>query len=62
MRVTESWRLKDERYKLGGVQSNENTSYPPRPVDPRKVEVFEFGRKVAETLRPKSLVSAEQPA
>ena len=45
MRVTESWRLKDERYTLQG-QADSATgeiTFPPREVAPREVSAYTFG-------------------
>lgn len=44
MRITENWRLKSERYTLEGAQPTEieNPCFPPRPVQAREVEIYDF--------------------
>ncbi len=45
MYLTENWRLKAQRYTLTGSrdpQDTEAVNFPPRPVQPRMVETFDF--------------------
>lgn len=46
MRVSENWRLKKQRYTLEGKVNEETgkVSFPPRPVEPRQVETFDFSK------------------
>lgn len=65
MRVTESWRLKGQRYTLEGVQNEAGqVNFPPRPVAPRAVMPFNFEDEAIgidkETLRQEILVKVER--
>lgn len=51
MRLTEYWRLKEERYSLKGSRdkNTHEVNFPARPVAPREVEVYEFDTDATET-------------
>lgn len=40
--MSESWRLKPERYELRGNTVAEKPTFPPRPVEPREVTLYTF--------------------
>ncbi len=49
MRVSENWRLKKQRYALEGkVSQDGKVVFPPRDVEPRQVETYDFNKQ-AET-------------
>lgn len=47
MRVTEHWRLNDQRYELRGTRNPETQeiNFPPRPVAVRQLEAYNFHQK-----------------
>lgn len=49
MRVSQNWRLKKQRYALEGtINEDGKVSFPPRTVEPRNVETFDFGKQERE--------------
>lgn len=44
MRVSENWRLKKQRYTLEGTINEGKVAFPPRPVEPRPVETYDFNK------------------
>lgn len=59
MRITESWRLKNERYALKcpvDIQVGMNETFPPRLVKPKEVELYDFSNNRSEEI--KSLAQA----
>ncbi len=61
MRLTEYWRLKDQRYTLDGAFHNGKVadSYPPRANPQRDVEVYDFQREATpKSAEPQAEVRA----
>lgn len=57
MSISENWRLKDERYALKAEQltDSEDLVFPPRPVKPRTVELFNFADEENTAIAPSIL-------
>lgn len=45
MHNIESWRLKNERYQLKGTETAGKPTFPPRIVEPRQVERYDFAEE-----------------
>jgi hypothetical protein len=59
MRISENWRLKNQRYSLTGSRDeNGNVEFPPRAVKPRQVENYDFKKEEKPADRPSLLEGA----
>ena len=49
MRITQHWRLNDDRYELkGNAADNETKTFPPRNVESREVTTYDLDDAMPE--------------
>lgn len=61
MYLTETWRLKDQRYQLIGqvAQDTQELTFPPRPHAVREVESYDFELPTQEVAQEEALALHE---
>jgi hypothetical protein len=61
MYLTETWRLKDQRYQLIGqvAQDTQELTFPPRPAAVREVPSYEFEAPAPDITEPEALALTE---